>query len=124
MIDWLTALLLICSMVSLALFIFIVRFAVKTEMVVTASVFALIITVGIFSWAMQTHFESEDQLNLWSNVGYLCGILMFPLLIFLFLQRAGSSSFLVTTIHGRMVIFVPFVVQILAHYASSWTLLI
>jgi len=116
MIDWLTTLLLICSMISLALFFFIVRFAVKTEMVVTAGLFTLIISVGVFSWAMQTFFEDEGLLNLWYNVGYLCGILMFPLLIFLFLQRAGSTSFLVTTVHGRMIVFVPFVIQILAHY--------
>lgn len=116
MIGWLTALLLICSLVSLALFIFIMRFAVKTEMVITASMFTLLVAVGMLSWAMQTALTDEIRLEMWSNVGYLCGILMFPLLIFLFVQRAGSNSFLVTTFHGRMLIFIPFTVQILAHY--------
>ena len=116
MLDWMTLTLLLCSLFSLALFIFIIRFAVRTEMVITTSVFTLLVTIGLFSWAMQTALTEEADILLWSNIAFLCGILMFPLLIYLFIERAGSTSFIVTTAKGRVVLFSPIAVHILTHY--------
>jgi len=114
MLDWLSLILLFCSLVSLALFIFILRFAVKTEMVITTTIFTFIVTAGLFSWTMLS--ASGAYVDLWYRVAYLCAILMFPILIILFLQRAGSTSFLVTKASGRAILFGPFVAQLLAHY--------
>lgn len=114
MLSLLSLILLFCSLVSLALFIFIIRFAVKTEMVITTTIFTFIVTVGLFSWTMLS--ASGAYIELWYRVAYLCAILMFPILIILFLQRAGSTSFLVVKASGRAMLFSPFVVQLLAHY--------
>lgn len=114
--NWLTIILLICSIVSLALFLFIIRFAARTEMMLTNALFALLITVGLFSWAMMASSSDPDQIFLWYNLAYLCAILMFPLLTYIFAQRSGSTSFIVTTMKGRAVLFSPLAAQLVAHY--------
>ena len=52
MLSLLSLILLFCSLISLGLFIFILRFAVKTEMVITTTIFTFIVTIGLFSWTM------------------------------------------------------------------------
>jgi hypothetical protein len=117
--NWLTIILLICSIVSLALFLFIIRFAARTEIMLTNALFALLITVGLFSWAMMASSSEHDQVYLWYNLAYLCAILMFPLLTYMFVQRSGSTSFLVTTMKGMAALFSPLAAQLFLHYLLS-----
>ncbi len=115
MLNWLGILLLFCALISLSLFVFIVRFALRTQVVLTTALFTLLISVGLFSWAMIIITDSQSFF-LWSNVAYLCSLLVFPLLIHLFLQRTDSRSFLTTTQYGPMFLYVPSMVQLFFHY--------
>jgi len=114
MITLLTVLILACFVVALGLFIFMMRFAVKTEVVVTTAMLTLLVAAGLFSWAVLS--AAEEPLPHWSNVAYLCAILMFPLLIILFVQRSTAESVIITSLKGRAMVFGPLLGQILAHY--------
>jgi hypothetical protein len=116
MLGLLTILILACSLISLGLFIFMMRFAVKTEVVITTALFTLLTAIGLFAWAMLTLVESDSGLFLWNNVAYLCAILMFPLLIILFVQRSSAGDSLITSVFGRLIVFGPLLGQLFAHY--------
>ena len=114
MITLLTILILACSVVALGLFIFMMRFTVKTEVVITTSLLALLSAVGMFSWSLLSAAESE--LLLWINVAYLCSILMFPILLVLFIQRSTAESVIVTSLKGRILVFGPLMGQLVTHF--------
>ncbi len=105
---------LACFIVALGLFIFMMRFAVKTEVVVTTALLTLLAAAGLFSWAILS--AAETQLPQWSDIAYLCAILMFPLLIILFIQRSTAESFIITSMKGRMMVFGPLLGQLLTHF--------
>ena len=105
---------LACSLIALGLFIFMMRFAVKTEVVVTTAMLTLLASAGLFSWAILS--AAENPLPQWSNVAYLCAILMFPLLIILFVQRSTAESIIITSFKGRIMVFGPLLGQILTHF--------
>ena len=102
MLNWLGILLLFCSFIALAHFIFIIRYAVRTELVITTAFFIFLMSIGLFSWAMMTTLQGTEGYDPWLNISYLCALLAFPVLIYLFIQRADSQSFIVTEARGRM----------------------
>lgn len=108
---------LTCFIVALGLFIFMMRFAVKTEVVITTAMLTLLAAVGLFSWAILS--AAETEVPLWSNLAYLCAILMFPLLIILFIQRSTAESLLITNFKGRIMVFGPLLGQLLTHFLLS-----
>ena len=117
MITLFTIILLACFIIALGLFIFMMRFAVKTEVVVTTAMLTLLSAAGMFSWAILS--AAETQLPQWSDIAYLCAILMFPLLIILFIQRSTAQSLIITSMKGRILVFGPLVGQLLSHFLLS-----
>jgi hypothetical protein len=116
MLGLLTILILACSIISLGLFIFMMRFAVKTEVTITTAILALITSTGLFSWAMLSALEDTGDPELWMELAYMCAILMFPLLIILFIQRSSADYFLLRTMKGRVMVFGPLMAQIMVHF--------
>ena len=114
MITLLTIMILACSIVAFGLFIFMMRFAVKTEVVVTTAMLTLLAAAGLFSWAILS--AAEEPLPQWSDVAYICAILMFPLLIIMFVQRSTAQSFIITSLKGRIIVFGPLLGQLLTHF--------
>ena len=90
------------------------RFAVKTEVVVTTAILTLLAAAGLFSWAILS--AAETQLPQWSDIAYLCAILMFPLLIILFIQRSTAQSLIITSMKGRIMVFGPLLGQLITHF--------
>jgi hypothetical protein len=115
MTDLLTFLILASAVIALGLFIFMIRFAVKTEVVVTTAMLTLVTSVGLFSWAMLSMLDGA-AMKPWMDLAYLCAILMFPLLIILFLQRSSSEYFFLMTIKGRIIVFGPLLAELIAHF--------
>ncbi len=105
---------LACFIVALGLFIFMMRFAVKTEVVVTTALLTLLAAAGLFSWAILS--AAETALPQWSDIAYLCAILMFPLLIILFIQRSTAQSLIITSMKGRIMVFGPLLGQLVTHF--------
>ena len=116
MLNWLGILLLFCSFIALVHFIFILKYSVLTELVYTTAFFTLLMSIGLFSWAMMSALHGTESFALWMNISFLCALLAFPVLIYLFLQRAGSQSFIVTRTRGRVILFIPLIVQLVTHY--------
>ncbi|MBU4071660.1 MAG: hypothetical protein KJ773_05760 [Candidatus Thermoplasmatota archaeon] len=116
MLNLLTVLILACAITTLGLFIFVIRFAVKTEVVITTSILALVTSVGLFSWAMLSTMGDVGNQKPWLDLAYLCAILMFPLLIILFLQRSSSDYFVLMTVKGRVMVFGPLMAELIAHF--------
>jgi len=116
MFGLLTLLTLACFLVCLGLFVFIMRFAVRTEVTVTTALLSLIISAGLFAWAM---LSVAGKSHLWEELAYMCALLMFPVLIILFVQRSGSDYFLLRTDKGRVIVFGPLLAQLAVHYALS-----
>jgi hypothetical protein len=114
MLTLLTLITLACAVAALGLFVFMLRFAVRTEVVVTTSMLALLAAVGMFSWAMMSAAKAPGP---WQQLSYICAMLMFPILIILFLQRSSADYFLLRTPMGRAMVFGPLLAQVLAHYA-------
>jgi len=114
MITLLTIMILACSIVAFGLFIFMMRFAVKTEVVITTAMLTLLAAAGLFSWAILS--AAETQLPQWSDIAYLSAILMFPLLIILFIQRSTAQSLIITSMKGRVMVFGPLLGQLLTHF--------
>ena len=117
MITLFTIIMLACFIVALGLFIFMMRFAVKTEVVVTTAMLTLVAAAGLFSWAILS--AAETALPQWSDIAYLCAILMFPLLIILFIQRSTAQSLIITSMKGRIMVFGPLLGQLLTHFLLS-----
>ncbi|MDD4308358.1 MAG: hypothetical protein PHU53_06085 [Thermoplasmata archaeon] len=115
MFSLLTLLALACSLFALGLFIFTVRFAVRTEVTITTALLALVTAVGLFSWAVLSAAGGEDS-GLWLEMAYICSILMFPILITLFIQRSSADYFLLLTTKGRVMVFGPLLAQLAAHF--------
>ncbi len=116
MFGLLTLLTLACFLVCLGLFVFIMRFAVRTEVTVTTALLSLIISAGLFAWAM---LSVAGKSHPWEELAYMCALLMFPVLIILFVQRSGSDYFLLRTDKGRVIVFGPLLAQLAVHYALS-----
>ncbi|MFO7618994.1 MAG: hypothetical protein R6W91_05000 [Thermoplasmata archaeon] len=116
MLNLLTILILGCAITTLGLFVFIIRFAVKTEVVITTAILALVTAAGLFSWAMLSAAGEAGNTALWTNMAYMSAILMFPLLIILFIQRSSADYFLLMTAKGRVMVFGPLIAQLLAHF--------
>ena len=116
MLNWLSILLLFCSFIALAHFIFIIKYAVRNDLVIITALFTLLMSIGLFSWAMMAVFLGTDGYDLWLNISYLCALLALPVLIYLFIQRADSQSFIVTKASGRILLFTPLIIQLLAHF--------
>ena len=114
MITLFTVLILACFIVALGLFIFMMRFAVKTEVVVTTAMLTLLSAAGLFSWAILS--AAETEVPQWSSIAYLSAILMFPILIILFIQRSTAESVLITGFRGRIMVFGPLLGQLLTHF--------
>ncbi len=114
--NWLGILLVFCSFIALAHFVFIVKYAVRTELVISTAFFILLMAIGLFSWAMMTTLRGSGGYDPWLNIAYLCSLLAFPILIYIFIQRADSQSFIVTQVKGRILLFFPVMVQLIAHY--------
>ncbi len=114
MINLLTIMILACFVVALGLFIFMMRFAVKTEVVVTTAILTLLASIGLFSWSLLS--AAESTLQLWTDIAYLCAILMFPLLIILFVQRSTAQSIIITSLKGRIMVFGPLLAQLFTHF--------
>ncbi len=115
MITLLTLLILASSILALGLFIFMMRFAVKTEVVITTALLTLVTSLGLFSWALLS--MAHTSLEQWSDMAYLCALLMFPLVIILFNQR--SSATFAMNLKYRIIIFGPLLGQIVTHYALA-----
>ncbi len=92
------------------------KYAVKTELVATTAFFILLMSIGLFSWAMMTTLQGTQGYDPWLNISYLCSLIAFPLLIYIFIQRADSQSFVVTEVKGRVLLFFPVMVQLFTHY--------
>lgn len=115
MFSLLTLLALACSVFALGLFIFTVRFAVRTEVTITTALLALVTAAGLFSWAVLSAAGGEDS-GIWLEMAYICSILMFPILITLFIQRSSADYFLLLTTKGRVMVFGPLLAQLAAHF--------
>jgi len=116
MLNWLGILLLFCSFIAFAHLLFILKYAVRNELVITTSLFTFLMAIGLFSWAMMVTFLGTGGYDIWLNVSYLCALLSLPVLIYLFIQREGSQSFIVTKASGRILLFTPIIIQLLSHY--------
>lgn len=116
MLTLLTILTLACAVAALGLFIFMMRFAVRTEVVLTTSLLTLLAAAGMFSWAMLSTLGAGHEEGLWLQMSYVCAMLMFPLLIILFLQRSSADYFLLRTPKGRALVFGPLIAQVLVHF--------
>jgi len=116
MFGLLTILILACSIISLGLFIFMMRFAVKTEVTITTALLTLITATGLFSWAMLSAIGETGDSTVWMELAYMCAILMFPLLITLFIQRSSADYFLLRTVKGRIMIFGPLMAELVVHF--------
>lgn len=116
MFGLLTILILACSIISLGLFIFMMRFAVKTEVTITTAILTLITALGLFSWAMLSALGENRDPTVWMEFSYICAILMFPLLITLFIQRSSADYFLLRTVKGRIMVFGPLMAELFVHF--------
>lgn len=116
MLTWLTVVTLACSLVCLGLFVFMMRFAVRTEVTLTTALLALIASAGLFAWAM---LSAAGGSVFWEEIAYISAMLMFPVLITLFIQRSSVDYFLLSTVKGRVMVFGPLLAQLAAHYLMS-----
>lgn len=118
MIDWLGILLIFCSLISLGLFVFIIRYALRTEVVYSTAIFTFIIGIGLMAWAVLAFELGEENRALWSNIAYLCSLLAFPILIHIFLQRTDSDLPRNRALGSQGLLFAPALIQLAVHYLA------
>ena len=116
MLSLLTVIILASSVMALGLFIFMMRFAVKTEVTVTTALLTVVSAVGLFSWAMLSATGESGTDSVWMQASYMCAILMFPILVTLFIQRSSADYFLLRTVKGRVMIFGPLLAELVVHF--------
>jgi len=96
--------------------VFMMRFAVRTEVTLTTALLALITSTGLFAWTM---LSAAGDSVFWEEIAYISAMLMFPILITLFIQRSSADYFLLRTAKGRAMVFGPLLAQLAVHYLLS-----